>query len=893
MDGEPIDDDEEVESEDDYGEGDKGDEPEPESEGEPDAEPKSASELVQDPKLVEEANRIGFTYDERRVWFAASPRQRPLIKGRKHKELKAIARANGLNPERFLGLTPDERDAAVFEAQTQLAKKRKDVFEKHLAKPETGELPSPEEPLKVYTAAADVPATDTNPQRRGGVTVGPIMERVDDLYGERPPRTLADIYARWPLFGRPGGDEFYLRVERIHPKQFNGIYCAGYIGDICGTVINEDQFGRFFGGREYLVQLYGPDPKGRCDGNGDTRIKALTDPIQVTVAHLNPNLRYLPKKKAQPAMSQQQPQAQADPFGPFQAAFAGGGNGVPVTMADASIVKTSLDFVRETMDKKPKQEDNTGAPPQHMMQYLSKREELQAQQAQREAEARDRLARDQIEQARKETERSLAALEAVKKEMAELKGTQGGSSAQVTEKIIQSKDDESRRIHDGYRMEITTLGESHKNHINMMNERHAGELTRAEERIKSLEASHREQLKAERDLRIESERHLKSERDDLEKRLRAEIDRIRAEERADAEKRLSDAKVRSDERMADIKNAQERELRTERSNTEVKVSTEVAKMTYELNHVRERLDEKEKQIEELKSELEDKKDPSAVMAQWESEAKKLGFKKGKDGDDEPKTFWQQLGASAGQGIGQSLAGMDIPALVGALTGAAAARAQARPMGQQRQMPGGQHPAQLPATGGQQQRGGVPSGRATRWASAGVPVAPPQPPMVPAARPVQQQVAPAAPPQPQPVQAAPPPVDQAVPPAPAAPDAGGQPPQQAQNPGLPPHRLVEAFGPEAIMGFLQSVEGAINSAIKPDHFAQLFFTQYKDPAAMLVAQFGPKDAQEFIGAMAERFPDALGSPILTKAGADWLEKMWAHLRTVSSGAPAAQPSVPQA
>ncbi len=856
----------------------------------------SAGEEEPSEDLVAEADRLGFGGDDRKVWFAATRRQRGLIKARRHKTLKAQARAAGLDPERFLAMMPMEREEALNDGMERMEQRRKQILDKHTgASGGGGEDEESGPALRVHTEAGDVPNNDLEPRRREGVSVGAINERVDDLYGDRPPRTLADIYARWPLLGRAGGDDFYLRVERVQPKQYGGVAVAGYLGEIKGVVINEDQFGKFFGGREYHIQLYGPDPKGRCDSNGDLIIKALTDPVQVTVAHLAPNLRYLPSQKRE---QEKTGMAQQESFNPFGVAFPNAVPGMPTTSADASIFKSSLDFASQMIrdaSAKPKEEGNGGLPPKHMMEWLSSTQRTQAEQAQRDVEARERILRDQVEQARKDSERREREVEAMKAELQRIKDSQGESGGKQITAFLASKDEDAKRIHENYRNEMNVMREAHNAHVAMMSERHNGELRRLEERIKDQETAHREALKNERDLRIEEERRAKNERDELEKRLHAEVARVREDERKDADRRVQELEKRADERIKDREHAQQRELNIERSNAEVKVSTEVAKMTYELNHLRERLAEKEKDLEDAKAEIEENKDPSSVLGKWEEQAKKLGFKKKGDGSDEPKTFWQTLGEQAGQGLGQALGNMDIGAVMGALSGAAKARAQAprqMPPGQQRQQapglpPGQQQQAQQRAHGGQSQR-------AMRWATQGSPVAGPpvqeipaaQAPPAPQQQPQQQAAPAAAPSAPAPEPAAAP--EQQVAPAPQ---------QPRQPPPLPQHRLLDTFGPEAAMGFIQSAEGAINQALQPEHFAQLFYAQYREPASILGTQFEPEEAHKFVELIAERYPDALGSPILTKGGQEWLQKMWSKLRELATapapGAPAAPASEPQA
>jgi len=823
-------------------------------------------------QVMRDAERLGLDAEERETWLRATPKMRGLMKAQHHRRLKGMARKFGLNPERFLELNPEQRDEAVSKARAEVEAKREAVLQKHSTAHQTEpELHNDVTP-RVYSDSDDVPATEQRAGVRDGVSIGRVTERHDDLFGDRPPRTLTDMYARWPI-GRPGGEDFSLRVERLQPKKHNGVDCSGYLGDIRNIVVNESLFARYFGGREYHVQVYGPHPQGRRDANGDIIIKALTDPVLVTVPHLPPNLSIIPSAVTQQQANQDK--SMPDLQNPFAAAFPVQQQ-PPTTQSDASIFKSATDFVsRFVPQQQPKSED--GTPPKHVFDWMATQTNTQAELAKHDSEARERILRDQLVAEQKRAEEVRAELQKFKDEFERARNN-GGSQ---TVDILKLGEGSNQRIHDHYRFEIQTLRTSHDDQLKTINERHHEEIRRMEERIRDSELTHRAALDEERRRREEDE-----------KRLRKEMADVRQQERDDAERRIREAKERADERMKDIEKAHERELRTEQSNAKVVTSTEKTRLEYEIEHLKTRADELQRDLDEAKEEAEKHKDPVAVVNEWEHTAKKMGWKKG---DEEAEKPWQTLLNAAGAGIGQALGKIDPNALLTAF------KERGQPGPQRRQMPPQQQRPQLPPQPGAQgqQRAPVagPSRRAMQWASQGLPVAAPdeavaspspRPPQAGGASPIppgvvgpggEEAVDPA-----RSGSAAPPPPVQHEPP-----QAEPAQPEPRPAPELPKHKLVEAFGSQAALGFLQAAEGAINSAVPPAQFVDMLFQQYPEPARRLGGEFSDADAIELVEEMAREVPEVMTSPILRKDGRKWLQQMWEALRGHSgTPAPDAQP-----
>lgn len=161
-------------------------------------------EVETNSKLIRLSRETGLSLEELREM---TPQQQGLAKARANKRLRQQAQEAGLDPAAFVAMTPDERQEALMGARDDVPPEEEDNdgFD---------EMP-------VYADAPEVPPDDPDPLRRNGITVGPVRELHEpppDLAGDKKPRTLVDLYARWPV----GDQEHYLRVERKQPKTFQG-----------------------------------------------------------------------------------------------------------------------------------------------------------------------------------------------------------------------------------------------------------------------------------------------------------------------------------------------------------------------------------------------------------------------------------------------------------------------------------------------------------------------------------------------------------------------------------------------------------------------------------------------------------------------------------------------
>jgi hypothetical protein len=797
-------------------------------------------------KLRAEAERMEVDPE---LYIQSTPRERGLLKARAHRQIKNRARKVGLNPEDFLDLSPEDRVAAEQEAA---APRNDDDEEEEEEEEEVSGAP------RVFSEAMDVPADDMNPSRRNGVTIGTIVDlESPDLVGDQPPLTLADLYARWPI-GRPGGEDFYIRVERIQPKKFQEINCAGFLANV-RRLMNEEQFGRWFGGREYHLTIYGPNPRGRRDANGDVIIKRLTQPIHVVVPHVPPNLNVMPAVMPASPGPQEASMFPHDPSNPFATIFPH----PPMTSADANIHASSLKFAenmfrqqQEELKEARRGQNNNNGGDLKILGFASDMTKTQVESAQRDAERREQILRDQMKEERATRREMEQELRSVKERMEQAGLSRSGESIE----FLKFGDQAAQRQSEYYRQQLDNLQRSHEESLKLLRQSHDEELKRERERLRDLE-EHFKRV-AEDDRRAAADR---------EKSLREEVERIRREERDSADRRVADTEKVAEQRYRDQEKAHERELRTIKDNMEVRYGSEKNRLEFELVAVKERMEETKSEMSRIREES----DPVQIIEKRRAEMKALGFV---ERDPEaPTSVWERFAQAAGGGVGQFLARADLGQVMGAISAMSSPQQrQMPPPGARPQLPPGPQQQMSPQAQQQMQQAQVRRRRAETWASQGSPVAkaptqvPNAPPIMHA--PVEQPAQAASVPQPQqPDQAAPPVAPQ---PAPVEP-----PPASPPQIRMPRGKFHAIFDDQAILAFLQNVEGAINMGFPPKEFAQRLYEQLPEQSMHLVQGFTPEDAIEYVRSI----PEAAGSPILRRDGAKWLHKLWpAILEVAGSG-----------
>lgn len=779
-----------------------------------------------DPSAEElaEAEHLGIPAEH---YEGLSKRERKAMKSRRTATLKAEARRNGIDPAEYLALDPEDRARARIQAKAEAQQPPPDADD---------------EP--------EAPPTEFDPARREGMTVGPIVlrEKRPDFIGKAAPRTLRDLYTYFTI----GDGQHVIRVERKEPKVFQGIACAGYLGEIRERV-SESQFQRYFGGRFYEAQVYGPDPKGAHDElTGLPKVKALTEPITITVPLLPPNLHVLPAARPE---SDEGAMQGIQGFNPFATA--------PATPADAKMHETNMNFVWKQIESAKEERDKAvreisqvnGGTQDRLIRIMEKQHDDRVAALKEEQAARDKVYEDRIQEEREARKKTDAELKELREKLNERKGGSGEAVEMVKALSPQrNASEEVARVSETFTEQIKRMKETHTEQLADLKERQ-------QEELKRLEARHQEELGRERDRSRDLEQHYKktldeerSKRVERERELKDEVDRVRNDERSVSDRRVQETEKRYDDRIKDLDRTHDRELKSEAARWETKLTTTEATLKMELASVRERLAETKEELEAAQEEARKAGDPIEVINRFNKQAEAAGFEK----PENKKGAIEVFAEAAGQGFGQMLSTFDKwwP--------------QTMEKWNQRPIVQGQ-PRQL-AT---QQMDSVTAARQRRvaWATEGsVPAQQQQPPNVPAtplgfqqqpdqqppAQPVQSQ----AEPQPQPANGA----AQAPPPQQPAQAAPGQP---QTNP------LNQLFSDQAIEGFRQNVEQAINAGVPAEAFAQQFAAHYKDPSRRLIELYKVEHFVNYVKARA----DLATSPILRRDGKSWMEGMWNKLQQI--------------
>ncbi len=826
-----------------------------------------------DRKLLAEANLYGVAY---KPYAAMTSRERGAVKGRWAHKIRSEAKRRGIDPDEFLAMSEDAREEVRKEyperppAPKPPQKKRsiEDVAAKRVAAEYVDEgLTRGDE---TYSPESLVPPTESDPRLRDKPTLGEVTPADnEDLVGWTPPSNLLDIYARFTI----GDGQHFIRVERLEPKIWQSVPCAGYLGEI-REPISEEQFRAFYGGRVYSLTVYGPDPHGRRDPTNDTPIiKAKTQPFRYTVA----NMPY-PNFKALPGVS---PSAHGvNPMQPFPVGMFPSGE-MPTTPAAAQQFKSTLDFVSDMVergDKKAEEARRNNGQTSDVLKVVSDAGREAIEQANKAAATREKALLDQLaseREDRKKLEDKIDKLAAAPKTSSVQEATELLKTLNPAENAQQ----QVVRLEQQHKDEISRIREQHKETLDALRIRHDDEVKRLRDRIDDIERMYKSKLEdaekrlleRDRELRLDIDRERKDGQDRV-RETEARERSVAAERIKETEKlfegRLADLRSQNERELRDAKSQNERELRMQKEQFDTRVETSKSTMDMQLAAAKERVKRLEEEIEEAKEELAAAKDPIAIMERAKKEAEALGFEKKEDAG--PQTTGERFAATVGLGLSKALE--TIPEWGPKMMASFGQRSQPA-LGSvpvQRLPQGQQGPGQRPP----QQR--VASRRTVAWATQGsVPIAG-QEPVIPPERPSAPQAAPpVTAPQAPPPAAAPPPPATSIPESAAAPaPAPAAPPGPATNPmGL-------IFPDDVVVEFRMRVEQAINANYSAETFADQFRGQFPDAAVALASTYKPEHLAEVVKGM----PNSGDSPILRRDGKRWVEKFWARL-SAPAGAPA--------
>ena len=769
--------------------------------------PEPARQL--DRQLLADSKRFGVSYQ---ALADMSPRARGAMQGRWVNKLRQEAKRRHLNADEFVAMTEEARVAAraQFPEHPNAPQKRRpredapgpapaksfeDIMAKHGVMETEPPAAAPRGPQVVsnydegltlgdeddddstHSPMDSVPPTEVDPRMRTNSTLGIIQPSDnEDLVGWKQPKNLRDVYARYSI----GDGQHFIRVERTDPKVYQGIPCSGYLGEI-REPINEAQFSAYYGGRTYLMQVYGPDPKGRRDAaSGLPIIKSKTEPFRYTVPLFPPNLAMLPG--ASPSKRENTTMMPFMPGFPNQQ--------IPTTPADAQMHKTNIDLMqtiwRSSEEEKKelrRRAEQSQSPDKGVLEIVNESGKTALEAANKAAEKREQALQDQIAVIRAEKD---ALASKVEKFLEEQRNAPRDNPMQTAIEFMKTQKDE--RGGKGTEEEITRLKTSHMEELNRVRESHR-------DAIVELRARQDEELKRQRERLDDATKFGREALEQSEKRAREREDQMRtqmAEQRRE-ERERTDAAVKAvteryEDRMKDLKDAHARELRGTTENHTTRAEVTKGTLEAQIAANKERIAHLESELEDAKEEAEKSRDPVQVLKKSEALAEAMGFTK-KD-DNAPTTAWERFAATAGMGFAKALetANEWVPRAMAARAAPAALPPGA---GQPRALPPGQGgPPQQ-----QQQRQVVrqPSRRAVSWATQGsVPIAGQQPIMPPDAPPVQASIPPApiAPPPPVGDASTAPSMPPGPPPMVPSPQQQMAPPQY-QPPAPPPGRAAAA------------------------------------------------------------------------------------------------------
>jgi hypothetical protein len=844
------------------------------------------SEVAQEPaataqidrQLLAESRLYDVPY---KAYAEMTPRMRGAVKGRWVAALRLEAKRRGIDPDEFVAMDEEGRARAREEnpERPKPASRRESSgtirsFEEVMSRhPDPSEKRAPRavEVAPVYDQGLtdgdpddgephspmnEVPPTEGDPRMRDRATLGEVRPTDnEDLAGWKQPRNLLDVYARYSV----GDGQHFVRVERVEPKVWQGIPCSGYLGEI-RLPITEVEFQAWYGGRVYQLTVYGPDPRGRRDPTtGLPVIKAKTEPFRYIVP-VQPNLALRPGINPSKQPHGERPMMQS-PFGfPTSA---------PATPADASMHKTTIDFLASTLNNAQAEmrrlrdeQSNANRPDKDVLSIVTGANDKALEQATQAAAKREEALQEQLRESRENMKRLEARLE---KEAEERRQQPARSAAQETKELLQvvqpgkNAEEELARLRSSFREDMDRALSAHKEECNRIRESHKESMAALKERQEDEMKRTKERLEDSERRARERETDLDRSKREQEAELRRQMDQVRSDERAAATARVQETVARFEERIKDMKDSHARELRMQGEQHATRIDTTKSNLDMQLAAAKERVTKLEEELEQAREEAETAKDPVAVIKKAEATAEAMGFKKEDNG---PITAWERFAAMSGTGLAKALETIDQW-----LPRAMEARAQ-RPA-----LPAGPPPRQL-AQGAPAQDPRVirqPSRRSVSFATQGsVPVAGHHPTIPPSSQ------APFAP-APPPVQAAPP---QAAPqPQPPEPTPQQQPvPTNGQS-------LGGAVPDEAIAAFRAEVERSINGSFPAEIFAQQFVEAYPEPSRALVTMYKPENFIELVRAM----PGGAESVILRRDGKKWVEKLWQQIVAQHQAIAAPQPS----
>lgn len=464
-----------------------------------------------------------------------------------------------------------------------------------------------------------------NGHAQGQVASGPMGYDAPPL--GRPPkneldgraRNIEDIMGMFPI----GDGNYYVYVERKHPRAYRGVSIAGVQKPIT-TQMDYSEFAQTYGFGSYLLTVYGPKSYEKFDETGTVKRRPYTRPIRVDIAD--------PYKD--------------NPPNPEMADLSGGGGdydgansmlinprrvGFGATEADASILKTQLEHESEAEERRRRWELEQEEREERRAQF----EETRRKQAEMSTMG---LVKDMLDQSREEV-RELRRQQP--NELSALKGLSEVLQAVKPAGVAEDKHyQEITRMRETHQRELENMRDSHRKEIDSIRSYHSEEITRVRGETNAL--IHEERRRADAAIKQREDDARRSVED-----ARNEASRRVQELTQMYEARLNDERQRAETRLNDERHQHQRDLQMRSETSKLENSTvhasfemrmelqkqEVTRLTEELNKVRTELDkEKSKSLADRVNE-------------FSGAAEALGFVKD-DGDKGPRDWKDMLGEAA-------------------------------------------------------------------------------------------------------------------------------------------------------------------------------------------------------------------------------------------------------
>lgn len=495
----------------------------------------------------------------------------------------------------------------------------------------------------------DTPPMESNPSLRRTPTMSEVL--LPDEETDQQDRRFTDLMADIPI----GNGQFFITVERLEPKIWEGTPARGELPPICYPM-TWDQFVETYGGTKYELIPYGPaHPKAK----DPSRPRRWAKPIIVHVPECSPVFSVEPfepehvnngKSNGKPAMT-----------------LSHMPNRRPASNADARIFETDLEHQRLQEDRREQRErqaEERGRRERERelqrvqqesgvaMQLLQSQLQEKSGEIQRLTKTLDDL-RDKLTENRKpdDVEKAVRVAEAMKpnpEDARALRETQERLSAQHKEelnRINAAHSEELRRIIESKATEIQRLTEQHNAEQKSLRDQHAGELKRLDERIQAAEKSANERVAAAESRATERVNEAQRRIEKMEETARAAL----TDAKADGDRRVADIQAQHAARITDIDRQHKRDMDGIRERGDILASNERSAMQSQIAI-------KDQEIARLKEELERvREEANKPLTERINEvaatAEVLGFSRDTGGGEQD---WRSIALQVGGNIAQNL-----------------------------------------------------------------------------------------------------------------------------------------------------------------------------------------------------------------------------------------------